>query len=155
MQADHAIEVRGRIRAPVFRLTRADCERFPAAAQVDDVGALAPGKRGRGVKLAAILARAGPAADARFLDIASADPAFAISVPLDEVAERGVVVYALDGAPIPSEKGGPFRLIVPGHADECVNVKALAALELSARRGRDTRPLDDAEHAKLHAKKKH
>jgi DMSO/TMAO reductase YedYZ molybdopterin-dependent catalytic subunit len=155
MQAPDSIHVRGKIGAPPFRLTHADCQAFPPDAQVPDVGALAPGKRGRGVKLSAILARARPAAEARFLDIASADPAFAISVPLAEVLEHAVVVYALDGAPLPSEKGGPFRLIVPGHADECVNVKALAALELAPRRGRDTRPLDDAEHAKLHAKKKH
>jgi DMSO/TMAO reductase YedYZ molybdopterin-dependent catalytic subunit len=153
MQAPHAIEVRGRIGAPAFRLTHADCQAFPPAAQVPDVGALVAGKRGAGVKLSAILARAKPAADARFLDIASTDPAFAISVPLAEVAERAVIVYALDGAPLASDKGGPFRLLVPGHADECVNVKALAVLELATRRGRDTRPLDDAEHAKLHKKK--
>jgi hypothetical protein len=41
---------------------------------------------------------------------------------------------------------------VPGHADECVNVKGLASLEFSADPGRDTRPKDDAEHALLHAR---
>jgi hypothetical protein len=53
---------------------------------------------------------------------------------------------------MPASKGGPFRLLVPGHADDCVHVKQLASIELSDRPGRDTRPKDDAEHAKLHKK---
>jgi len=58
-----------------------------------------------------------------------------------------------DGAALSDAKGGPFRLLVPGHADECVHVKQVAKIELSERMARDTRPKDDAEHAKLHKKK--
>jgi hypothetical protein len=43
-------------------------------------------------------------------------------------------------------------VLAPGHADECVHVEYVARLELSDRPGRDTRPKDDAEHAKLHKK---
>jgi 2-dehydropantoate 2-reductase len=131
-------------------LTHADLQAFPAADQVADVAALAPGRRGRAVRLAALLARVRAPADAAWLDVASSDPAFAVSVPLSEVRQAGLVVYELDGAPLPPSKGGPFRLLVPGHADECVHVKGLARLECARTRGRDTRPKDDAEHAALH-----
>lgn len=132
--------------------SRESCAALPAAAQVADVSALVPGKAGRAVRLSAVLAKAGARPDARFLHVASSDPAFAVSLPLAEVADRALVVFELDGAPLPAAKGGPFRLLVPGHPDECVNVKQLARLELSDQPGRDTRPADDAEHAKLHQK---
>ncbi|MFO1010636.1 MAG: molybdopterin-dependent oxidoreductase [Planctomycetota bacterium] len=134
-------------------LRREDLARLPADAQVDDVARLVPGRAGRAVRLAALRALAGERPGARFLDVASQDSNFAVSVPIAEVA-NALVVYELDGAPLPPAKGGPFRLLVPGHADECVHVKQVARLALSAAHGRDTRPLDDAEHAKLHAKKK-
>jgi 2-dehydropantoate 2-reductase len=132
-----------------------DLAALPASAQIADVGALVPGRTGRGVRLAALLESARPSADARWLNVASLDPAFAVSVPLDEVRSEGIVVYELDGAPLPASKGGPFRLLVRGHPDECLNVKQLARLELSPERGRDTRPTDDAAHAALHRKHAH
>ena len=132
----------------------ADLAALPADAQVADVGVLVPGRAGRGVRLAALLERARPAREARHLNIASTDPAFAVSVPIDEL-RAAIVVYELAGAPLAPAKGGPFRLLVPGHPDECLNVKGLARLELSPDPGRDTRPKDDAEHAALHRKKSH
>jgi len=121
--------------------------------QVADVSKLVPGRAGRAVRLAKLLELAGASRTARFLQVASRDPAFAVSLPIDE-AKGALVVYALGDGPLPESKGGPFRLLVPGHADECVHVKQLAAIELSDRPGRDTRPKDDAEHQKLHQKKK-
>src|SRR6185295_18253896 len=97
-------------------------------------------KAGRAVKLSALLARARPGGTARYLNVSSIDPKFAISLPISEIADRAVVVYELDGAPLAANKGGPFRLLVPGHPDECVNVKQLASIELSDKPGRDTRP---------------
>ncbi len=129
-----------------------ECVALPNAAQVGDVGSLVPGRAGRAVRLSALLASAGASAGAGHLHVSSRDPAFAVSIPLAE-AEGAVVVYALGDGPLPESKGGPFRLLVPGHADECVHVKQLARIELSDRPGRDTRPKDDAEHAKLHKKK--
>jgi 2-dehydropantoate 2-reductase len=137
-------------------VTREACAAMPASAQIADVGTLVPGRRGQGVRLRALLDEAGVGSAAaggedRHLHVASSDPAFAVSLPLSE-AEEAVVVYALDGAPLPEGKGGPFRLLVPGHPDECVHVKQVAGLEVSNRPGRDTRPKDDAEHEKLHRK---
>lgn len=134
-------------------LDRDELARVDASAQVEDVARVMPGRAGRAVRLAALFERARPKPGATHLDVESADPGFAVSVPLAEVA-GALVLYELDGAALPDAKGGPFRLLVPGHADECVHVKSLARLALSTRRGRDTRPADDAAHRALHAKKK-
>jgi len=134
-------------------LTREDCRAVPAADQVPDVASLVPGRAGRAVRLSALLDRAGVSKSARFLHLASKDPAFAVSLPIEE-AKGALVLYALGDAALPESKGGPFRLLVPGHADECVHVKQLASIDLSEHPGRDTRPKNDAEHEKLHQKKK-
>lgn len=138
---------------PGISVTAEDCAALPQSAQIPDVSALVPGRAGRGVLLSALLDRAKPTSGgsrgARFLHVASQDPAFAVSLPLADVS-HAIVVYSLDGAPLPEKKGGPFRLLVPGHRDECVHVKQVLSLELSDRPGRDTRPQDDAEHEALH-----
>src|ERR1700740_2079324 len=52
---------------------------------------------------------------------------------------------------------GPIRFLVrdptvchTGELDECANVKYLSRIELTTRRGRDTRPTTEAEHQGLH-----
>jgi len=135
--------------SPSISLTPEDCSALPESAQVPDVSALVPGKAGRGVRLAAMLPKA--PRPGSYLHVSSSDPSFAVSLPFAEAA-GAIVVYSLDGAPLPEKKGGPFRLLVPGHADECVHVKQLASLEISDRPGRDTRPKDDAAHEALHRK---
>jgi DMSO/TMAO reductase YedYZ molybdopterin-dependent catalytic subunit len=142
------LELSGLVRSERVRFDRAALARLPG--QVPDVGALVPGRRGRGVRLKSVLEAAGFDRKAGYANLLSSDPSFAVSVPLAEVLEQGVIVYEQDDAALAPEKGGPFRLLVSGHADECVHVKALERVELSARPGRDTRPKDDAEHQKLH-----
>lgn len=130
--------------------TRAQLARLPSAAQVPDVGVHVSGKQGRGVWLAAL---AGELPATGFVNVRSSDRGFAVALPTGELARGAIVVYELGDAPLPAAKGGPFRLLVPGHADECVHVKALERLELSAARGPDTRPADDEAHRALHARK--
>ena len=52
----------------------------------------------------------------------------------------GVLVYELDGEPLPESKGGPFRLVTPGLGDLCANVKGVARIEVTIGTGTDTRP---------------
>lgn len=151
----HTLEIAGGARAGGLRLAAADLAALPPAGQVADVGELVPGRKGRAVRLSAIVELAQLDGTARYVNITSRDPAFAVSVPLDEVRAHGLVVYELDGRPLDPSKGGPFRLLVERHPDECVNVKELVRLEFSDRPGRDTRPKDDAEHQALHRKSKH
>ena len=83
---------------------------------------------------------------------------FHVSVPLKEVREQGIVVYRLGDARLGIEDGGPIRFLIrdpsvchTGELDECANVKYLSRIELTTRRGRDTRPTTEEEHAALHA----
>jgi 2-dehydropantoate 2-reductase len=137
-----------------LQLSRAALAALPAAQQVADVGMIVRGKQGRCVWLAALLDELGDGGGAAWLNLGSRDPSFAVSLPLAELPRGALVVYELDGAPLPAGKGGPFRLLVPGHEDECVNIKSLARIELARARGRDTRPADDEAHRALHAQKK-
>lgn len=142
----HRLRILGEKGSTPLALTAEDCAAMPESAQVADVSTLVPGRSGRAVRLAALLERLGASPRSRYLHVASRDPGFAVSLAIDE-AQDALVVYT-----VPEAKGGPFRLLVPGHKDECVNVKELASLELSDRPGRDTRPQDDAEHEALHRK---
>ncbi len=135
-------------------LSRAALAALPAAQQVADVGLLVRGKQGRGAWLDGLLERLGGRGGADWINLVSSDAGFAVSLPLSELPRGALVVYELGGGPLPAAKGGPFRLLVPGHEDECVHVKALARIELARARGRDTRPADDAAHRALHAQKK-
>ena len=67
------------------------------------------------------------------------------------------MVYRLGDGRLGLEDGGPIRFLVrdpsvcnTGELDECANVKYLCRIELTTRRGRDTRPVNDDEHEALH-----
>jgi DMSO/TMAO reductase YedYZ molybdopterin-dependent catalytic subunit len=140
-----------------LRLTRADLDAMPAPAHVLDVSRIHPNRQGDGVELEAILERAGVQPGANYLTLHADRDDFHVSIPLQPVREQGIVVYRLGDGPLGPEHGGPIRFLVrdpsachTGELDECANVKYLSRIELTTRRGRDTRPADEAEHAELH-----
>ncbi len=105
--------------------------------QVPDVRELDPSRRGTAIRLEALLALAQPAADAQKITIQSRD-GFESNVSLDAVRERAVLIYAIDGQPLPAKFGGPIRFLVPDAAacgeaaiDTCGNVKQIASLVIS------------------------
>jgi len=125
-------------------------------AQVADVSALLPGREGGGVRLRAVLGRAGLKDGATHVSCESRDGKFAASVPVSAVREA-LIVYRLGDAPLPTEKGGPLRFYIPaaddclsGEVDQCANVKYLAVLRITRGAGHDTRPTTAAEHSTLH-----
>ena len=154
MALERVLEVGGAVTRPLT-LVAEELKRLPG--QLDDVGTLVPGRRGGAVALAAVLAAAGPRADATHLTVESDDGCFAASVPLDALAEA-VLVYRLGDGPLPAAEGGPVRLLIPDAArcgradiDTCANVKHVTVLRVETARGRDTRPTTAAEHAAVHA----
>src|SRR5262249_53062913 len=130
---------------------------LPAADQVLDISRFHPSRKGDGVSLEALLRLAKPTAEANYLTLHAGRDDFHVSVPLQAVRGEAIVVYRLGDQPLGHEQGGPIRFTTrappPCHTDElddCANVKSPERIELSVRRGRDTRPADEAAHAALH-----
>ena len=134
-----------------------DLRAFSEAEQLRDVSRFHPKRPGDGISLVALLSRVRPKASATYLTLHATRDNFAASVPLQAILEEGVLVYQLDGAPLPEAKGGPFRFLINNPAachtdelDDCANVKFVDRIELTSSKGRDTRPHDDAAHEALH-----
>jgi len=138
-------------------LTFGDLAAIPPAQQVADVSRYHPKRQGDAVTLEALLAKAQPRPAATYLTVHATADDFHSSVPLEAVRGEGLVVYRLDGGPLPVKNGGPIRFLIRNPAachtdelDDCANVKFVDRIELTAGKGRDNRPHDDAEHEKLH-----
>ena len=136
----------------------ADLAAIDTQYQIPDVSTLAGGRKGTAVTLEGLLQLAGAKNSAKYLGLHAAADNFHASIPLDGVRAKAFLIYQLDGEPLSSKAGGPCRFFVPDHLachsaeiDECANVKFVDTLELTATKGHDNRPHDDAAHAQLHA----
>ena len=154
----HALTIAGEVNCP-RTLTFADLAAIPPEHQVADVSRLVPGRKGDAVRLEGILELVRPKESASWLGLHSSTDDFHASIPLDAVADKALVIYRLDGQPLPENAGGPVRFFIPDFAachtdeiDECANVKFVDRLELTAEKGFDNRPHDGDSHAALHAK---
>jgi hypothetical protein len=148
--------VDGAVEAPL-RLEYDDLAALPDADQIADVTPFHLGRKGRAIDLRALLRLARPTPGAAFLTLHAARDDFHVSVPLDEVRDRGMIVYRLEDGPLGPDQGGPIRFLIRDPAschsaelDDCANVKFLSRIELSEARGLDTRPEDESAHAALH-----
>jgi len=119
-----------------------DLRRLPV--QIDDVSKVVPGRDGSAVWLRDVLARSGLRPSGRFATLASGDGKFAISVPLQPLLERAMLVYRKGDAPLPLSKGGPVRLLLTGKVeceapdiDACAMVKGLARIRVTVEREPD------------------
>jgi DMSO/TMAO reductase YedYZ molybdopterin-dependent catalytic subunit len=155
--SDSLLEFSGEIERP-RTLSFGELAAIPAAHQVADVSRLVPGRKGDAVKLAGVLELVRPKTTARWLGLHASSDNFHASIPLAAVADKALVIYRLDGQPLPVKAGGPVRFFIPDFAachtheiDECANVKFVDRIELTAEKGFDNRPHDGDEHAALHA----
>ncbi len=83
-----------------------------------------------GIPLAQLLAGAGVQPEARFVKLYSGDGIYTSALSLEQARMKDVMVAVLlDGEPIPSDLGGPARLIVP-EMYAYKGVKWLNAIEL-------------------------
>jgi 2-dehydropantoate 2-reductase len=153
-----ALTIDGEVLRPQ-QLTGASLAAIDPAQQVPDVSRLDTKRKGRAVRLVGVLALVGVKPTAKYLTLHATADDFHASVPLDVVRERGLLIYELDGQPLPVSAGGPVRFYIPDYAachsaevDECANVKFVDRLELSAEPGHDNRPHDEKEHEALHQK---
>jgi DMSO/TMAO reductase YedYZ molybdopterin-dependent catalytic subunit len=156
MSAEILLTVDGLVERPL-RLSRADLDTIPESARVTDVSRFHPKRQGDGVRLDAILDRVGVRPEANYVTLHADRDDFHVSVPLEPLRDQGIIVYRLGGGGLGLEHGGPIRFLVrdptvchTGELDECANVKYLSRIELTSRRGRDSRPTTEAEHEALH-----
>ena len=127
--------------------TYGDLKSLPA--QVDDVAREVEGRQGHGVRLRSLIDAAGRKPAATHATLASTDGKFTASVPLDDILDA-VLVYQLNGEPLPEQFGGPIRFLIPdaaachaGGADTCANVKFLGRIELTRGKVEDSRDKKD------------
>ncbi|MEK7800482.1 MAG: 2-dehydropantoate 2-reductase [Nitrospirota bacterium] len=104
-----------------------------------DIATVMPGMKGRGIRLKGLLDVPTLAIEADHIAFHAADGKYSACLTLQQARDHGVLVYELDGAPLPDAKGGPFRLVTPGLGDLCANVKGVARIEVTKGLGRDTR----------------
>jgi len=135
-----------------------DLDSLPENSKVLDVSRFHPKRKGDGVTLESILERARPKPEATYLTLHAERDDFHVSVPLEAVRGEAIVVYRLGADHLGPENGGPIRFLIRDpsacHAaelDDCANVKSLSGIELTASKGRDTRPADEVAHEELHA----
>ena len=157
MDSPPVLKIEGLVRMPLD-LNFNDLDALPEASRVLDVSRYHPKRMGDGVTLEAILERVGPLAEANYLTLHADRDDFHVSVPLEAVRGEAIVVYKLGTDRLASENGGTFRFLIRDPAachtselDDCANVKFLSRIELTARRGKDTRPADEQAHEALHA----
>jgi 2-dehydropantoate 2-reductase len=121
-------------------LDRAAMQQLPSEHQVDDVSRRMPSLRGRAITVKGLLEIPALHIDADHVTFHSADGQYAATLTLAQAKEFGLLLYELDGVPLPDGKGGPFRLITPGLGDLCANVKGVNRIEVRKGAGKDTRP---------------
>ena len=150
--------IEGDVEAPAS-LSFDDLAALPESSQVRDVSRLDAKRQGDAVRFAALLELVRPRAGVRYLTLHASTDDFHASIPLDSVRDRAILIYRLNGQPLPLSAGGPLRFFIPDFAachtaevDECANVKFVDRIELSVERGHDNRPHDEKEHAEIHRK---
>ncbi len=154
------LKISGAVKHPVH-LSYDNLAAIPESHQICDVSRIDPKRRGGAVKLAALLTLVEPASNAAWLGLHAKADDFHASIPLADVREKAILIYSLEGEPLPSKAGGPFRFFIPDHKacktheiDECANVKFVDHIELTVDRGFDNRPHDEAEHEALHERER-
>jgi len=140
------LRIEGDVIQPI-RLDREAIAKLPVEHHVPDVSALASGFKGKGVRVKGLLDVPAVAIGADHVTFHSLDGKFSACLTMAQAREYGLLIYELDGAPLPEQQGGPFRLITPGLGDLCANVKGVARIQVSKGVGRDTRPALNCEPA--------
>lgn len=153
-----SFRIDGLVATPLV-LTRSQLEALPESAQVLDVSRFEGKKQGDAVTLDFLLNLAGVSPEGNYMTLHAERDDFHVSVPLDAVRAQGLLIYKIGDQDLTASQGGPFRFLIRDFAachsaelDDCANVKFLDRIELTQRKGRDTRPLTDAEHEALHAR---
>lgn len=137
---DWALAVRGSVRRPQA-FDAADLEALPTETFSEDfdceAGWTAAGRSWRGVRVADLLERVGPTPESQHALVHAMDGDYACAFPLERL-ETGVLALELDGEPLPTEYGGPARLIPTGDGDCWESVKWVDSIAITTEPPEDT-----------------
>jgi 2-dehydropantoate 2-reductase len=136
------MRIDGAVVQPVS-LNSAALRQLPAEHHVADVGTVMPGMTGRAIRVKGLLDVPALAIDADHVTFHSLDGKYAATLTLQQAKDFGLLLYELNGEPLPDGKGGPYRLITPGLGDLCANVKGVGRIEVRIGSARDSRPPAD------------
>lgn len=99
-----------------------------------DVSVQFPKRAGSAARIEALFAELG--APEQGSAVVVAGDGFASEPVALKVLRRGVLLHTLEGAPLPADEGGPFRLLIPEDASStpisCANVKGVAKVVIRA-----------------------
>ena len=98
---------------------------------VPDSGTVAAGAVGLAVPVSAVLDCVAAHEAATHGTVVSSDGAYTASIPIDTLRAGGWLAIALDGRPLPADRGGPLRLTVADGTTLCWNVKDVGAIRLT------------------------
>jgi 2-dehydropantoate 2-reductase len=133
------IRIEGAVVRPIT-FDRMNLRQLPQEHQVEDIGTVIPGMTGRGVRVKGLLEVPALGVDADHVTFHSTDGIYAATLTLEQARDHGLLLYEVNGAPVPAGMGGPYRLFTPGMGDLCANVKSVGRLEVRAGMGKDSRP---------------
>ena len=98
---------------------------------VAEAATVAAGAVGLAVPVAAILDSIVIADDATHGTVVSSDGGYTASIPIGTLRTGGWLAVALDGHPLPADRGGPLRLTVADGTTLCWNVKDVGSIRLT------------------------
>jgi 2-dehydropantoate 2-reductase len=133
------MRIEGDVVRPIT-FSRTNLFQLPREHQVDDIGTVIAGMAGRAVRVKGLLEVPALGVDADHVTFHSADGQYAATLTLEQARDYGLLLYEINGGPVPAGMGGPYRLFTPGMGDLCANVKAVGRIEVRAGTGKDTRP---------------
>jgi 2-dehydropantoate 2-reductase len=133
------VRIDGAVVQPVS-FDRAAMQLLPGEYHVADVSTVMPGMMGKAIKVKGLLDVPALGLKADHVTFHSLDGKYAATLTLQQACDFGLLLYELNGAPLPDGRGGPFRLITPGLGDLCANVKGVGRIEVRVGSGKDTRP---------------
>jgi 2-dehydropantoate 2-reductase len=132
------VRIDGAVVQPVS-LDRMSMEQLPEECRVMDISTVMPGMQGRAIRVKGLLEVPALRIDADHVTFHSLDGTYATTLTLQQARDFGLLLYEVDGQPLPEQRGGPFRLVTPGLGDLCANVKRVGRIEVRVGSGKDTR----------------
>ncbi|MGA6828355.1 2-dehydropantoate 2-reductase [Nitrospira sp. NS4] len=133
------VRIDGSVVQPVA-FDRAAMQQLPGEYHVQDVSTVMPGMMGKAIKVKGLLDVPALGIKADHVTFHSLDGKYAATLTLQQARDFGLLLYELNGEPLPEGRGGPYRLITPGLGDHCANVKGVGRIEVRVGSGKDTRP---------------